>query len=111
MMNCKAWSATTLSMGLPGPTDDGRQRQRYHQYQYRRRCDGLQSRRWHGYCECSSTGKDNTLSLGHGIKYADLLFKKNVNDLVLVIGASEQVTFKDWYANVNKTTACRRCRW
>ncbi|MFZ6800379.1 calcium-binding protein [Undibacterium sp. Di24W] len=49
----------------------------------------------------ASTGKDNTLSLGKGIKYADLLFKKSGNDLILVTGASEQVTMKDWYANVN----------
>ena len=47
----------------------------------------------------ASTGKDNTLSLGHGIKYADLLFKKSTNDLVLVTGSGEQVTFKDWYLN------------
>lgn len=47
----------------------------------------------------ASTGKDNTLSLGKGIKYADLLFKKSSNDLVLVTGASDQVTFKDWYLN------------
>ncbi|MBC3873681.1 calcium-binding protein [Undibacterium flavidum] len=49
----------------------------------------------------ASTGKDNTLSLGKGIKYADLLFKKSGNDLILVTGTSEQVTMKDWYANVN----------
>jgi Ca2+-binding RTX toxin-like protein len=49
----------------------------------------------------ASTGKDNTLSLGKGIKYIDLLFKKNVNDLILVTGTSEQVTFKDWYVSVN----------
>jgi hypothetical protein len=49
----------------------------------------------------ASTGKDNTLSLGKGIKYADLLFKKSANDLILVTGTSEQITFKDWYANVN----------
>jgi Ca2+-binding RTX toxin-like protein len=47
----------------------------------------------------SSTGKDNTVSLGKGIKYADLQFKKNGNDLILVTGASDQITFKDWYAN------------
>ncbi|MFC3177999.1 calcium-binding protein, partial [Undibacterium amnicola] len=49
----------------------------------------------------ASTGKDNTLSLGKGIKYADLLFKKSGNDLILVTGTSEQVTMKDWYTNVN----------
>ena len=49
----------------------------------------------------ASTGKDNTLSLGGGITYADLLFSKSGNDLVLATGASEQVLFKDWYANTN----------
>ncbi|MFZ6748472.1 putative Ig domain-containing protein [Undibacterium sp. Ren11W] len=47
----------------------------------------------------ASTIKDNSLSLGKGIKYADLLFKKSANDLILVTGASEQITVKDWYAN------------
>ncbi|MDM5176767.1 putative Ig domain-containing protein [Massilia sp. DJPM01] len=46
----------------------------------------------------ASTGKDNTVSLGKGVLYADLLFKKTANDLVLVTGAAEQITFKDWYA-------------
>lgn len=47
----------------------------------------------------ASTGTDNTVSLGKGIKYADLLLKKNSNDLILVTGANEQITFKDWYLN------------
>lgn len=45
----------------------------------------------------AGTGRDNTLSLGGGIKYADLFFSKTGNDLILSTGASEQVTFKDWY--------------
>ncbi len=49
----------------------------------------------------ASAGQDNTLSLGKGIQYADLLFNKNNNDLVLVNGTGEQVTFKDWYADIN----------
>jgi Ca2+-binding RTX toxin-like protein len=49
----------------------------------------------------ASTGKDNTLSLGHGILYVDLLFQKDNNDLALQTGASEQLIFKDWYASVN----------
>lgn len=54
----------------------------------------------------ASTTKDNTLSLGKGIKYADLLFKKNGNDLILVTGATDQVTFKDWYlATTNHSIA------
>ncbi len=46
----------------------------------------------------ASSGKDNTLSLGHGITYADLKFVKNDKDLVLITGSNEQLTFKDWYA-------------
>ncbi|MDQ1812606.1 calcium-binding protein [Massilia sp. CCM 9210] len=49
----------------------------------------------------ASIGKDNTVSLGKGVTYADLLFKKAGNDLVLVTGASEQLTFKDWYLSAN----------
>ncbi|QPI53076.1 hypothetical protein IV454_03500 [Massilia antarctica] len=49
----------------------------------------------------ASTGKDNTISLGHGILYADLAFNKSGNDLVLATGAGEQLLFKDWYLNAN----------
>ncbi len=49
----------------------------------------------------ASTGKDNTLSLGNGIRYADLLFKKNANDLILMAGTNDQITFKDWYVSTN----------
>lgn len=49
----------------------------------------------------ASTGKDNTLSLGKGIKYADLQLKKSANDLILVTGSSEQVTIKDWYLSAD----------
>jgi Ca2+-binding RTX toxin-like protein len=45
-----------------------------------------------------SAGNDNTLSLGHGIKYADLRLKRNLDHLILQTGPSEQVIFKDWYA-------------
>lgn len=54
----------------------------------------------------ASTGKDNTISLGKGILYSDLLFKKNTNDLVLVTGSGEQLTLKDWYlATTNHSVA------
>ena len=43
------------------------------------------------------TGSDS-LSLGGGIAYSDLSFSKATNDLVLKIGASDQITFKNWYA-------------
>ena len=46
----------------------------------------------------ASTGADNALSIGGGIKYSDLLFRKNVNDLILDVGATEQINLKDWYA-------------
>ncbi|UCV17068.1 hypothetical protein KI612_08085 [Quatrionicoccus australiensis] len=42
------------------------------------------------------TGSD-TISLGGGISYADLSFSKATNDLVLKIGTSDQITFKNWY--------------
>jgi Ca2+-binding RTX toxin-like protein len=47
----------------------------------------------------ASTGKDNTISLA-GIRYADLLFKKSGNNLILVTGINEQITLKDWYLSV-----------
>ncbi|MBU3696300.1 calcium-binding protein [Dechloromonas sp.] len=44
------------------------------------------------------TGSD-TLSLGGaGLSYADLAFTKSSNDLILQVGATDQITFKDWYA-------------
>ncbi len=43
------------------------------------------------------TGSD-VISLGGGITYADLTFTKATNDLVLKIGSTDQITFKDWYA-------------
>ena len=46
----------------------------------------------------ASTGADNTLSVGGGIQYADMIFRKNANDLILDVGATEQITLKDWYA-------------
>ena len=45
----------------------------------------------------AATGADNTLSIGGGIRYADIALRKTGNDLVVVTGASEEVTFKDWY--------------
>lgn len=44
------------------------------------------------------TGSD-TISLGGaGLTYADLVFTKSSNDLVLKVGTTDQITFKDWYA-------------
>ena len=47
----------------------------------------------------ASTGKDNTLSLGNGITYAELFFNKAGNDLMLTTGVGEKIIFKDWYAS------------
>lgn len=45
-----------------------------------------------------SNAQDNILSIG-GAAYADLLFRKNGNNLILSIG-TDQITFTDYYANV-----------
>lgn len=46
------------------------------------------------------TGSD-TISLGGGITYADLVFTKATNDLVLKVGSADQITFKNWYATTS----------
>jgi Ca2+-binding RTX toxin-like protein len=48
-----------------------------------------------------STGTDNTVSIGGGALYADLLFTKSGNNLILQVGASNQMTFVDYYANTS----------
>jgi Ca2+-binding RTX toxin-like protein len=48
-----------------------------------------------------STAKDNSLSLGGGIRYADLLFQISGNNLILKTAGSagtEQLTFTNWYS-------------
>ncbi|HVJ10534.1 MAG TPA: hypothetical protein VNC62_03080, partial [Burkholderiales bacterium] len=40
----------------------------------------------------------NTLSLGGGIRYADLFFSKSGDDLLMHTGEEEGMLFKDWYA-------------
>ena len=53
----------------------------------------------------AAAGADDTLSLGGGIRYADLGLTKVGNDLVLDAGA-DQVTLKDWYlAATNRRVA------
>jgi len=49
----------------------------------------------------ASTVADNTLSLGGGIRYADVALLKSGNDLVVDVGSSEQLTFKDWYLSTS----------
>jgi Ca2+-binding RTX toxin-like protein len=45
----------------------------------------------------SASWRRDTLSLGGGIRYADLSLRKSGNDLVLSLGAGDSVTVKDWY--------------
>lgn len=49
----------------------------------------------------ASTGGDNTLSLGGNLSYADLSFRKSGTDLILDVGAAEQITFQNWYSSPN----------
>ncbi len=46
----------------------------------------------------ASTDADNTLSLGGDFAYSDLSLTKTGNNLVLNMGATDQITLKDWYA-------------
>ncbi len=41
----------------------------------------------------------NTLSLGGGIKLKDLSLRHVGNDLIIDIGRSDRITWRDWYAN------------
>jgi Ca2+-binding RTX toxin-like protein len=49
----------------------------------------------------ASAGADNTLTLGGGIRYADVGLLKSGNDLVVDVGGAEQLTFKDWYLSTS----------
>ncbi|MES2356088.1 MAG: hypothetical protein V4568_17125 [Pseudomonadota bacterium] len=46
----------------------------------------------------ASTGLDNTISLGGGIRYQDLLFSKSGNDLILNTGGGDSIKLANWYA-------------
>ena len=48
-----------------------------------------------------TSGTDNTVSLGRGIRYADLALGKSGNDLVFHVGAGESITFNGWYSSTN----------
>jgi Ca2+-binding RTX toxin-like protein len=52
-------------------------------------------------------GTDNTVSLGGGIRYADLALRKSASDLILDVSATESLTFKNWYVTTanNKSVA------
>jgi Ca2+-binding RTX toxin-like protein len=47
---------------------------------------------------------DNTLSLGGGIRYDDLRFRRSGSDLVIEAGGSDTITFKHWYAARGRTS-------
>ncbi|MBI2319227.1 MAG: putative Ig domain-containing protein, partial [Betaproteobacteria bacterium] len=48
----------------------------------------------------ASAGADNTLSIGGGIRYADMTFTRKSNNLVLNLrGSSEKITLTNWYAS------------
>ena len=47
----------------------------------------------------ASTGADNTISLGGNFAYSDLSLTKSTNDLILKMGATDQITLKNWYAS------------
>ena len=49
----------------------------------------------------SSTTLDNTLSIGGGATYADLLFERSGNNLILKVGASAQITLTNYYTGSN----------
>ena len=49
----------------------------------------------------ASTTRDNVISIGGGAVYADLLFQKSGNDLILKVGASDQITFTGYYASAS----------
>jgi len=46
----------------------------------------------------ANSGQNNTISLGGHFAFSDLALQKNGNDLILDVGASDSITFKDWYA-------------
>ncbi|MFO1436343.1 MAG: calcium-binding protein [Gammaproteobacteria bacterium] len=45
----------------------------------------------------ASTGADNTLAIGGGVRYADMVLNKSGLDLILGMGAGDQITLKNWY--------------
>ncbi|MCF7821714.1 MAG: VCBS domain-containing protein [Mariprofundaceae bacterium] len=49
----------------------------------------------------SGPNAENTISLGGGINFDDLALSQQGNDLILDIGTSDQITFRDWYASAD----------
>ena len=50
----------------------------------------------------ASTGADNTLSLGGGIRYADLALTTSGKNLVLDMGGEDKLTLENWSAGLGK---------
>ncbi len=46
-----------------------------------------------------TSGVDNTVSLGKGIRFTDLALSKSGNDLILKVGLGETISFKGWYSS------------
>jgi hypothetical protein len=46
----------------------------------------------------AASGQNNSISLGGNFAYSDLALQKDGNDLVLDVGTSDSITFKNWYA-------------
>jgi hypothetical protein len=51
----------------------------------------------------ASTTTDNTLSIGGGALYADLVFSKSGTNLILKVGATDQITFTNYYGAGNRS--------
>jgi hypothetical protein len=47
----------------------------------------------------ASTGADNTISLGGSFSYSDLSLTKTANNLLFKMGATDQITFSNWYSS------------
>jgi VCBS repeat-containing protein len=52
----------------------------------------------------ASASRGDTITLGGGIRYADLSLRKEGNDLVLDLGQGDSLSFKDWYLAAGKYT-------
>jgi Ca2+-binding RTX toxin-like protein len=66
--------------------------------------DIVLANRGDGHDAILSGSGEKTLSIGAWIAYADLLFSRSGDDLLLTTGTDDQLTFKDWYAGQNAFT-------
>jgi len=49
----------------------------------------------------AGSGTDNTISLGGGIRYQDLAFRKSGNSLILETGGSDSIVLQSWYSGTS----------